>query len=126
MSKTYNGGISVKINNTLIDTNNGYSPSWTDEKAEDFENHDFTTVTAYKGVRFSASFKIAKLSEEDKTALLALIAPRTVTLECPDFTGTVNISGVSANLDHANHLRTCYTVSFTAVAAALTPLGGGL
>lgn len=126
MAKVYNGGISIKIGNTVFETINGYSPSWTEETAEEFENYDFTTVTAYKGVRFSASFKFEKLSEDDKNTLLSVISPRTVTIECPDFTGTVNISGVLANLDHANYYGIYYTVSFNAAAAALTSLGGGL
>lgn len=126
MSKAFNGGYSLKINGTEWKLLSGYSPSWTEEEQENFENYDFTTVTAYKGIRFSAAFKVSKLSEDDKDALLTLLAPRTVSLECPDYTGTVKVSGVSAELTAANHLGKWYDVSFSAAAAALTPLGGGL
>ena len=126
MSKVFNGGYTLKIKGTEWELLNGYSPSWTEEEQENFENHDFTNVTVYKGIRFSAAFKVKKLSEEDKAALLKLLAPRIIDIECPDYTGKVKISGVSAELTSANHLGKWYDVSFNAAAAALTPLGGGL
>ena len=56
---------------------------WAEEEAENFENYDFSDFTQLKGVRFSAAFKVGNLSEEDKSALLDLLAPRLVSIECP-------------------------------------------
>ena len=126
MSKEFNGGYTLKIGGLTWDLLNGYSPSWTEEEQENFENYDFSNVTTYKGIRFLAAFKIKKLSEEDKDTLLKAIEPRIISIECPDYTGTVKISGVSAELTTANHLGKWYDVSFSAAAAALTPLGDGL
>lgn len=126
MSKEFNGGYTIKINGTEWELLNGYSPSWTEEEAENFENYDFSNFTQLKGVRFSAAFKVGNLSEEDKGTLLDLLAPRLVSIECPDYKGNVKISGVSAELIAAKSLGKWYSVSFNAAAVALTPLGGGL
>ena len=126
MSKELNGGYSLKIGGEEWPLLNGYSPSWTEEEKENFENYDFTNITVYKGVRFSAAVKVNKLSEEDKGKLLALLAPRVVDMELPDYVGKVKVSGVAAELTSANHLGKWYDVSFNAAAVGLKPIGGGL
>ncbi|MBQ5316991.1 MAG: hypothetical protein J6I96_05500, partial [Oscillospiraceae bacterium] len=58
MSKTYNGGITLKLEKGMaditIDTVQNYSVDWQTEK-ESFERYDFSTCTVYKGDRFTAS-----------------------------------------------------------------------
>nr|DAU71508.1 MAG TPA: hypothetical protein [Caudoviricetes sp.] len=126
MSKNFNGGYALKLGETEWKLLSGYSPSWEEVEAENFENYDFKNITAYKGIRFSAGFKVSKLSEEDKNALLAALAPRNIYMECPDYKGNVKISSVSAELISANHMGKWYSVSFNAAASELMPLGGGL
>ena len=125
MSKDFNGGYQITLGTTKWDLLNGYTPSWENEEKENFENYDFSTFTEYKGTRFSAAFKVGKLCEADKEALLRLLQPRIIQLTCPDYSGQVKISGVGAELISANSLGKWYTVSFTATATSLTKLSDG-
>lgn len=126
MSKILNGGIVIQLGQYTLETINGYSPSWTDEETEAFENWDFSTVTVYKGQRFSASVTANNLSADDKAALITALSPRIIDAEFPDFSGKVKISGVSAVLTQGNFYGERYTVTFSAAAVDLTPIGGGL
>lgn len=126
MSKAYNGGITITLGDYELETINGYDAEWEDIEAENFENWDFSNVTEYKGRRFSCTVSAAKLSAEDKAALLTALSPRIIRMKCPDYEGMVKISNVSAELTNAKIFGERYTVNFSAAAVALVPVSGGL
>lgn len=128
MSKIPNGGVPVAIGGFDIPQINAYSTAWTKEEAASFENWDFSDVTLYKGQRFSVSVTANNLTPEEKDGLISALSSRTVSLVCPDYSGTVKITGLNTKLSHANFYGKWYDVSFTAAAIELDELdsGGGL
>ncbi len=126
MYKIPNGGIAVKIGSYTLDLISSFSPSWEDEVQREFENWDFSTVTVYKGKRWTASITSGTLDTVEKDKLLSALSPRVVDFSSPDFSGPVRIENVSAELSSANFMGHYWVVSFTAAAVELSPVSGGL
>lgn len=126
MGQVYNGGLSITIGTYKLDIIGAYNVTWEDvDDGSGFVNWDYTQVDGYVGRRFVLSVT-ADVSPEDKDDLMAALYSRHTTLICPDYEGNVIISGVSQPVKRANIFGTCYSVSFTATATAISGGSGGL
>lgn len=126
MSDIINGGISITLGTYVLQQISQYSPSWTYEEKETFENWDFSEVAIPKGRRFKLNVTANNLNPERKAALMNALFERQFNLICPDYTGIVRVTSVSLPIKKATRFGTWYDVSFSVAAVALVSSGGGL
>lgn len=126
MSDIINGGITITLGTYVLQQMSQYSPSWTYEEKETFENWDFSEVTVPKGRRFQLSVTANNMSPERKDALMKALFVRQFNLICPDYEGVVKVTSVSLPIKTATRFGTWYTVSFSLAAVGLVDSGGSL
>ena len=126
MSDIINGGITITLGTYKLQQISQYSPSWSFEEKETFENWDFTQVSVPKGRRFNLSVTASNMNAERKNALMAVLFKRVFDIECPDYSGTVKITSVSLPIKKSTRFGTWWTVSFSVAAVGLEGSGGGL
>lgn len=126
MSDIINGGITITLGTYVLQQVSQYSPSWTFEDKDGFENWDYTQINITKGRRFQLAVTANNLSPERKDALMKALFDRQFTIECPDYTGIVRVTSVNLPIKTATRFGTWYTVSFSVAAVGLVGSGGGL
>lgn len=126
MSDIINGGITITLGTYVLQQMSQYSPSWTYEEKETFENWDFSEVAVPKGRRFQLSVTANNMSSERKDALMKALFARQFNLICPDYEGIVKVTSVSLPIKTATRFGTWYTVSFSVAAVGLVGSGGSL
>ena len=126
MSDIINGGITITLGTYVLQQMSQYSPSWTYEEKEKFENWDFSDVDIPKGRRFQLSVTANNMSSERKDTLMKALFARQFNLICPDYEGIVKVTSVSLPIKTATRFGTWYTVSFSVAAVGLAGSGGSL
>ena len=124
MSK-YNRGMSVTVGSIPIVTER-YEPQW-QPVTETFEKYDYSTVSIFKGNKYTASVTTGLLTQSEMIALRNALLVNSFTFKAPDLptegiaAQTTSISNpTAADLYGAKY----YQMSFSIAAVALTNSGG--
>lgn len=131
MSK-YNRGITVSVGYIQSGTQRyidivteSYQPHW-QTVTESFEKYDYSTVSIFKGNKFSASVTTGLLTKSEMVALRNALLVNNFTFKCPEFTSGVSVQTSSISFPTAadNYGTEYYQMSFDVAAVALTNSGG--
>lgn len=124
MSK-YNRGITVTVGTISIVTES-YQPQW-QTVTESFEKYDYSTVSIFKGNKYTASVTTGLLTHSEMIALRNALLVNSFTFKAPDLptagltVQTTNISNPTAADLYGTEY---YQMSFSIAAVALTNSGG--
>ncbi len=127
MSEKYNRGISVTIRYEDLGTSHditietlSYQPQF-DVISESFEKYDMSTVSIYKGDRFSVNIETGLMNASDMQALRFALLHNEFTLICPEYPSgtTVSLKSISFPTACDNYGTKWYRINFAVVAVAL-------
>lgn len=125
MSK-YNRGIQVSVGTIDLVTER-YEPQW-QTVTESFEKYDYSTVSIFKGNKFSANVTTGLLTKAQMVALRDALLVNSFTFKCPEFTSgiTVQTNSISYPTAADNYGTEWYQMSFNVAAVSLTGNSGSL
>lgn len=124
MSK-YNRGTTVTVGTIPIVTER-YEPSW-QTVTETFEKYDYSTVSVFKGNKFSASITTGLMTKSEMQTLRDALLVNSFTFKAPDLPSdgiAVQTSSISYPTAADLYGTQYYQMSFSIAAIALTNSGG--